>query len=149
MLNLFRRSYATPWYAAGLSFTCRRCGRCCAGPEEGYVWVTGDEIVAMAKAIDETPGDFRNKYTRNVGSRISLREDAKKDCVFLARDEQGLSLCRLYECRPMQCRTWPFWPGNLATAENWCHAQQRCPGINQGQIVSLEDIELRRDKVSP
>lgn len=103
----------------------------------------------MAEALGEKPEDFRTKYTRKVGSRISLRENDKKDCIFLSRDEQGLSLCRLYLCRPMQCRTWPFWPGNLVTAESWLCAQQRCPGINQGQAISLEEIKLRRDKVSP
>jgi uncharacterized protein len=149
MLNLFGRSNAPPWYAGGLAFTCCRCGRCCAGPEEGYVWVTAGEIVAMAKAIGETPESFRNKYVRKVGTRISLRENSAKDCVFLSRDDQGRSLCRLYECRPMQCRTWPFWPGNLITAQSWLYAQQRCPGINQGQAFSLEEIELRRDRVSP
>lgn len=149
MLNSFGRPSAAPWYVGGLAFTCCRCGRCCAGPEEGYVWVTPGEIVTLARALGETPEDFRRKYTRKVGSRISLRENDKRDCVFLSRDAKGLSLCRLYECRPMQCRTWPFWPGNLVTAESWIFAQQRCPGVNQGQLFSLEEIEARRDTVSP
>eukprot|EP00961_Rhodomonas_salina_P046921 629705-Rhodomonas_salina.2 len=30
---------------------------------------------------------------------------------------KGKAICSLYEARPKQCRTWPFWPENLASPE--------------------------------
>ena len=37
------------------------------------------------------------------------------DCVFLKEDpERGRKTCSIYPVRPLQCRTWPFWPENLA-----------------------------------
>ncbi len=44
----------------------------------------------------------------------------------------------------MQCRTWPFWDGNLASHENWQRASGRCPGIGRGRKFTLEEIEARR-----
>ena len=41
----------TMWYAGGLYFACRECGGCCAGPTEGYIWVTEPEIELIAKHL--------------------------------------------------------------------------------------------------
>ena len=73
-----------PWYVAGLAFECVECGHCCAGPEEGYVWVTDDEVPAIARHLGMNEGEFRGQYVRKVGRRYSLREvKGSKDCVFL------------------------------------------------------------------
>jgi hypothetical protein len=41
---------------------------------------------------------------------------------------------------------WPFWPSNLASADAWNKAAQRCPGINSGRLYSFEEIERIRKK---
>jgi Fe-S-cluster containining protein len=135
---------STPWYAAGLSFTCLRCGRCCAGPEEGYVWVTPEDVTAIAAHLGIGEQQAQQAYVRRVGRRFSLRERVgSHDCVFLVAD--GGSTCGIYPVRPSQCRTWPFWPVNLHTPDAWTRAGQRCPGINQGPQVNLDDIQAKRD----
>ena len=133
-----------PWYAGGLDFACLRCGRCCAGPEEGYVWVTPQEIAAIAGHLGIPQPQMHRAHLRREGAGFSLREHVgSHDCVFLGAD--GARGCAIYTVRPTQCRTWPFWPGNLRTPDAWARAGQRCPGINHGAHVDLDEIQTKRD----
>jgi Fe-S-cluster containining protein len=133
-----------PWYVNGLAFECAQCGQCCAGPNEGYVWVNDAEVAALAAALNIAEDDFRNIYLRRVGRHFSLVEEPKtKDCIFLLRQDGKIG-CKVYDARPGQCRAWPFWRSNLHDAENWCLASQRCPGVNRGNIFAKDEIELRQ-----
>ncbi len=139
-----------PWYLRGLAFQCVRCGRCCAGPEEGYVWTSPEEIERLAEFLSVRPQEIRERYTRRVGRRISLVEEPiSRDCIFLAYDESGLSKCTIYPVRPAQCETWPFWPANLRSVESWCLAALRCPGINRGMLHHYDEIQAKRDRTEP
>ena len=133
-----------PWYAAGLDFACVRCGGCCAGPEEGYVWATAQEIAAIADRLGIPPEQVHQRYVRAVGGRFSLRERSdSRDCVFLAGDGDRGRGCAIYPVRPMQCRTWPFWPTNLRSADAWSQAAARCPGIDRGEHFDCDEIQAR------
>ena len=134
-----------PWYSQGLAFECQQCGRCCEGPEEGYVWVTRKELAEIAAYLEMTEKDLRERYVRRVGRRYSLIEqDGSNDCIFLVPDGKAGKKCRIYPVRPRQCRTWPFWSSNLTTPEAWILAHMRCPGINHGQVHPFEEIEIKR-----
>jgi uncharacterized protein len=136
-----------PWYVGGLAFECSRCGKCCAGPQEGYVWVTPGMIDEIAGSLKMPADEFRRRYTRKVGSRVTIVEDpVTHDCVFLGRDAEGLSTCSIYAVRPLQCRTWPFWPVNLRNTDAWNDAAGRCPGINRGQLHEYTEIQYKRDR---
>jgi len=137
---------AKTWYAGGLHFECLGCGNCCAGPEEGYVWICRREIELLAAYLHVHPDAVRQRYVRRHGLRTSLREEPQtKDCVFLtANGEGGGRGCAIYAVRPNQCRTWPFWSSNLASADHWNLAAQTCPGINRGRWYSFEEIEALR-----
>lgn len=133
-----------PWYVAGLSFACVRCGRCCAGPEEGYVWATPQETAAIADHLGITAELMHQRHVRSVGGRFSLRERPNsRDCVFLTGDGDGGRACAIYPVRPTQCRTWPFWPANLRSADAWAQAAARCPGINRGEHFDCDEIQAR------
>ena len=139
-----------PWYANGLAFECARCGGCCAGPSEGYVWVGARDIEAIADFLEMPPDVVRKRHVRRVLKRFSLLEDPKsKDCCFLRYDEQGLSKCAIYPVRPIQCRTWPFWPSNLGDQDDWCLAGRRCPGINRGEGHQADEIQRKRRQTRP
>jgi len=135
-----------PWYAAGLRFTCTQCGNCCGGPP-GHVWLNADEIQAMARRLGMTAEEFEQQHTRRIGARRSLLERRNGDCEFLARDGDGKARCTVYEARPVQCRTWPFWEGSLRSRRSWEVAARDCPGMNQGQLHPLPVIQtaLRRN----
>ncbi len=147
-MKLFRSK--TPWYAGGLAFECLGCGRCCAGPEEGYVWITPKEIDPLAEHLKLPVREVRARYVRRTWGRLSLREDPEtKDCVFLQRDGQGQRCCAIYPVRPTQCRTWPFWPGNLRSPDRWCEAAERCPGINRGPMHPCDEVTRDRNRTDP
>jgi Fe-S-cluster containining protein len=124
-----------PWYRDGLSFRCTRCGACCTGAP-GYVWVSIDEIERLAKHRGESVDEFSSRFVRQVGSRYSLIEKPGGDCVFWDR-QAG---CTVYEARPIQCRTWPFWPENVETEADWDHVRSVCPGAGQGRLHTVEEI---------
>ena len=130
-----------PWYDDGLRFTCTRCGHCCTG-EPGFVWVNDDEVAAIAAARGEMVEEVIALHTRLANGRRTLREKVNGDCVFF---ERGAG-CTIYEVRPRQCRTWPFWESNLASPEDWERTCAICPGSGQGDLVSVEEI-TRRVKV--
>lgn len=137
----------TPWYITGLHFDCHQCGGCCSGPGEGYIWLIQAEIKFIADYLSESVEQVRQKYLRRVGPRTSIIEEAvSKDCIF-AREIDGQKKCAIYPVRPNQCRTWPFWAGNLQSASKWNQATGECPGINRGRLYSCEEIEkIRKQK---
>lgn len=135
-----KQNDSLPWYHEGLRFECTQCGDCCSGAP-GYVWVEQDEIDALAKRMEMAPEEFEKMYVRDVRQKRSLREFPNGDCVFLHETSRG---CTVYEDRPKQCRTWPFWNSNISTPQEWKETQRGCPGCNKGTLYTLEQIESRR-----
>jgi len=149
-----------PWYADGLRFTCSTCGNCCTGGP-GFVFISKDEIVRLADHLKLSPYDVVDRYCRKLDGQFSLTErrnaHGEYDCVFLkeipAGEQQGgdgqvhqtRRVCGIYEARPLQCRTWPFWPSNLSSQEAWNNAGRRCHGINQGREFTKDQIQSIRD----
>src|SRR5262245_51283975 len=119
-----------PWYADGLRFTCTRCGDCCTG-EPGAVWVNDEELRAIAERLGEPVGEVTARLTRLIGRRRTLREKADGDCVFYDR----AAGCTIYDIRPRQCRTWPFWESNVETPAAWQRTCAKCPGSGQGELI--------------
>lgn len=132
-----------PWYADGLRFECTQCGDCCSGAE-GYVWVNQEEIDAIAAIKGMASDEFERAFVHRVGVRRSLNERAGGDCVLL---DGRTRRCTVYEARPRQCRTWPFWRSNLSSPKAWEEAAQACPGCNRGEIVPLEQIVEQASKI--
>ena len=147
------------WYGDGLRFTCTQCGNCCTGGP-GFVWISVEEVVRLAKHLKQTPEEVVEKYCRKVDGKFSLRERrnarGEYDCIFLkeetARRKEGEEtvvyakrVCTIYEARPLQCRTWPFWPENLRDEQSWSRSSKRCPGMGVGKRYSLKQIVALRD----
>lgn len=131
---------AETWYRDGLRFECTRCGACCTGAP-GHVWVTRKDTDRLADFFGISSGEFRERYVRAIGNRYSLVERANGDCVFWS-NERG---CTVYEARPPQCRSYPFWPENLRTRRAWKELCEECPGAGQGRLYSVEEIaRIRR-----
>ncbi len=132
-----------PWYHKGLRFQCTGCGSCCIGAP-GYVWVNKAEIAAMAAALRLEVDRFQRRYVRLIGIRKSLIEFSSGDCVFFDGSSRS---CQVYEVRPRQCRTWPFWTSNLSTPETWQQTCRDCPGIDRGPMVPLSQIRARLEVI--
>ncbi len=135
----------------GLRFRCTQCGSCCTGPS-GYVKFTDDEAVSMAATLGVPIDEFMRTYTHETPMGRSLTERKTEhgyDCVFLDRETvPGKAVCGLYDARPAQCRTWPFWKTNLSSEHAWRRAAIDCPGIDRGQrVVPSDEIRRQRDIV--
>jgi len=133
----------TPWYRDGLRFTCTGCGDCCTGAP-GYVWVNKAEIEAIAEHLGQEVEAFERKYVRQIGIRKSLVEFLNGDCVFFDGETRK---CEIYDLRPRQCRTWPFWRSNLKSEETWEEVCEVCPGSGRGKLHSIELIEEQAGQI--
>lgn len=139
-LNVVPQDSEKPWYHQGLRFKCTGCGKCCTGTP-GFVWVSENEMEDMAASLNMSLDLFKRKYTRQRANRYALIEKKIKGtedhaCVFL-KDRK----CMVYQARPTQCKTFPWWPENLNSQASWQLAAAECEGINdQAPVVSFTKI---------
>jgi Fe-S-cluster containining protein len=101
------------------------------------VWIDDQELAALAGAMGLPPEGFAKRFVRQVGARQSLTEYPDGDCILLDPDTRR---CSVYHARPQQCRTWPFWPQNLATPARWEATCEQCPGSGRGQLFTVDEI---------
>ncbi len=45
----------------------------------------------------------------------------------------------MHAVKPVQCRTFPFWPDILHDAKTLSDTANYCPGIGQGELVQIAD----------
>ncbi|MDA8138834.1 MAG: YkgJ family cysteine cluster protein [Desulfobacteraceae bacterium] len=131
-------SAATPlerpyFFDAGLRFECQRCGVCCTGAP-GTIYMGPDEIDLVAGHCQISRQQFIATYLYPFKDSYSLREDDQGRCLFFNAG------CTIYEVRPLQCRSFPFWFSNLRSPARWARLRQDCPGIGRGRLYSKEEI---------
>jgi Fe-S-cluster containining protein len=121
-----------------LRFSCTRCGECCATAGEYYVYLNQGESERIREYLQLSRGWFRRRYLRRLeeGERV-LVSAADERCIFLNSDGG----CRVYPVRPLQCRSYPFWPELVNSATAWQRESRRCEGINRGPEVARGKIE--------
>ena len=98
----------------------------------------------LANHLEISIDEFEQKFVRQIGVRKSLIEFENGDCVFF---DNAKRKCTVYEARPKQCRTWPFWESNLQTPASWKETCERCPGCGHGDLVPLEEITRQAEVV--
>ncbi len=122
----------------------------CCSTEPGYVFLSDGDIERLSKFFSIDRDTFLNTYTRFVDYSthylVSLKEKKNYDCEFLSP-----SGCTVYEARPEQCRTYPFWKNIMESKESWDNEAGYCRGINRGRKISKKEIEdyLRRNEKNP
>jgi len=128
------------FYNDGLRFACLSCGKCCR-ISDGVVHLTEDDVLRMAGFFDVSREEFLRKYSRKEYKSRVLKDFPNGDCIFY-REAQG---CAVYEARPTQCRTFPFWKINLRSQETWESAAVDCHGMNTGRLYSTNEISMIAD----
>lgn len=125
------------WYGRGLRFECTGCGKCCRDHGEyTYVYLVKGDIERMADLLELTKEEFLAQYcTRDLGLTY-LRIPDGEACVFLQEGK-----CKVYEARPKQCRSWPFWVENLDKKIWDKEVLPLCPGVGKGKLHTAEEIE--------
>jgi Fe-S-cluster containining protein len=125
------------WWHGGVKFSCQGSGKCCVSRGSyGYVYLTLDDRRALARHLGLATGAFTRKYCEREGGIWKLR-DFNEECRFL----EGKS-CGVYEARPTQCRTWPFWPENMSGKAWSREVAAYCPGVGRGRVIPREEIEV-------
>lgn len=105
-------------------FSCQRSGNCCR-VGTGHVWIEERDLASYAEVTGATAEAFVGLNVVQVGDRLSLRERADGRCILL----DGHNRCSIYELRPQQCRSFPYWPELLHDVQALQRAAQYCPGI--------------------
>ena len=125
-----------PWYHAGLRFVCTGCGVCCSGA--GRVWLSDEEITRLGVSLSLSTETFVDQYVDRDSGRWALKEDPRTgDCTFLRETR-----CTIYEARPRQCRTFPWWPSTLESEARWRDTARSCEGIDHSEapLISIDEI---------
>jgi uncharacterized protein len=122
------------FYDDGLPFECTACGECCK-LGGGFVYPTPEDLSFLAQLKDMTLDAFKKLFTDKHEKRIVLKNNGN-DCIFWSDNK-----CQVYNARPLQCRTYPFWPTNLKSTYRWNIIKGECEGIGQGRIYSKIEIK--------
>jgi Fe-S-cluster containining protein len=109
------------------STACSSCaGNCCIG-ESGFIWITIEEIERLAKYLKIPVKDLFDNYLVKYDYKFSIKEKQLGDnnyaCIFFDLVKKQ---CSIYDARPSQCRTFPFWEYFKNNIEE---LKKECPAI--------------------
>jgi len=112
-------------------FTCQPgCIACC--DQDGFVYLTEEDLVRAAAFTGMTPRAFEEKYVYRTRHQMRLRKPRDKQCPFLVANG-----CGIHPAKPTQCRTFPFWPELVENREVWNQTSHWCPGIGHGPLIQI------------
>ena len=128
------------------SFSCQRCSRCCR-KEPGIVALTQNDFENARKNLNLSAKDFLEQCCREIYRDgevfVGLKEKQNYDCIFWHNE------CIIYEDRPVQCRTFPFWPYLVEDDDAWKYEKNRCPGLDQESGLNLDEkYDLYKEELS-
>jgi Fe-S-cluster containining protein len=94
----------------------------------------------MARHLGISLDEFVAKYARKIEGKWALRERVvDHSCIFLYDKS-----CRVYEVRPKQCRTFPFWKSALESKEAWNDLKKTCEGIREdAPLITQDEIDAQ------
>ena len=125
------------FYKDGIRFECQGEGKCCiTRGRYGYVYLSFNDRRRLAAHFGTSTAEFTSRYAAKEDGLYQLKY-TDKDCPFM-RDNR----CAVYDARPWQCRTWPFWPENMSKTAWEGEVASYCPGVGKGRLYSAEEIEL-------
>ena len=114
-----------------LRFACQPgCVRCC--DTHGFVYITEDDLKRLARYLKMSARAFEAKYVIRYRHLLRLRKPRNSQCHFLMKGG-----CSVHPVKPVQCRTYPFWPELVRDRDVWRMEGQRCPGIGKGELIQI------------
>lgn len=138
-----------------MKFECQSScgGRCCSmgwDKKSDFVFLTKRDRQKISKFLSVNLTDFAFKgeflwtrFTKKPSVQWALKLN-NMTCQFLVGGK-----CSIYEARPTQCKTFPFWP-ELGFKSKYMALKEFCPGIGKGKISDgklmieqiMADLEL-------
>lgn len=106
------------------SFECTKCGKCCFGPGKVYFAKKDLKLIQnYFKIQDQDWENFKKKFIDLEENQLYIHQPKDK-CFFLNKNNQ----CSIYPIRPLQCKSFPFWPSNFSCIQNLQNLIRECPG---------------------
>jgi Fe-S-cluster containining protein len=68
---------------------------------------------------------------------VLIDKPGSRDCIFLTNNA-----CGVYEARPTQCRTYPWWLSNIRDRQSWDEAGKVCEGVNHPSAPLVPASEI-------
>lgn len=105
------------------NFKCKKCGNCCKAT--GFVHISKSETKKIADYLNMDYYEFKKKFTEWIlfgGRVLKVKDDAS--CIFLEKN-----LCKIYEVRPTQCKTFPFWESVVNDDSEVNYIKSYCKGL--------------------
>jgi Fe-S-cluster containining protein len=96
------------------------------------VYITEDDLRRIAKHIGMSANVFEARYVIRYRHLLRLRKPKKSQCHFLKGDG-----CSVHVVKPVQCRTYPFWPELVEDRAAWKAEGTLCPGIGKGELIQI------------
>lgn len=120
----------------GIQFECQGTGRCWVSRGTyGYVYLSIEDRRRLARSLKFPTLSFTRKYCIKTNEQFHLRNH-QGPCQFL-----NGNACSVYEARPIQCRTWPFWPENMNSRVWAREIKAFCSGIGKGHRYTKNEIK--------
>lgn len=124
-----------PWWSDGVRFECQETGRCCVSRGSyGFVYLTLEDRRRLARHFGLSTRQFTLKHCVKTDGHFHLK-DFTAACPYLEGKR-----CGVYEARPAQCRTWPFWPEHMSPKAWAKEVASYCPGVGKGALVPAQRI---------
>ena len=133
------------FYKNGIRFKCQGTGRCCKSEKvDGYVYLTLEDRRKVANHLGLSTQKFTKRYVTKTNNKFHFKQ-INPHCPFLEQNH-----CSIYDARPIQCRTWPFWPENMKKHTWEKEVKKVCSGIGKGKLYTMYEINeiLKTQKIS-
>ena len=101
----------------------------------GDVYLTEDDADRIAAHLELTPAEFRERHCVHEDEELLLVGRSKDPCRFVTATG-----CSIHEVKPVQCRTFPYWPEYVVNKRSWKNLSRFCPGIGVGAIIPVEQV---------
>lgn len=147
----------------GIEFSCKMCGDCCRGLNEGEVYLYKEDILRLAKHLNlkgkSGLTEFAKRYLKVLDDSFLWKEPKAErrktykfktlGFKFTGNDERCEFLkdnqCTVHSFRPFQCRCFPFWHTIVTSRKNYVNYSKKCPGLKEslekkGKYYSGEKI---------
>jgi Fe-S-cluster containining protein len=150
-INAAEDESSSPWFAENnLPFDCTGCGNCCK--TRGDVYMSPTETKDAATLLGLSISEFKEQFVEEEEVTVAMSLDPEQipegetgwtvlrhkqedgSCIFLS--DEGM--CNIYEARPVQCSTYPFWPRIMANRDAW-NSEVRLVGESDTQEGTISD----------
>ncbi|TMW62738.1 hypothetical protein Poli38472_005356 [Pythium oligandrum] len=95
----------------------------------------------MSRVLQTSTSALKSRFLtppKNEGDMWLIQQTQDdSQCIFLDGKR-----CSIYEARPTQCRTFPWWPQNIVSDYDWRLAARQCEGINADPTSATESDTL-------